>query len=503
MQQQINLIIRWYNLTSPLVQDPNTILNNILRTIKYGLQSTAGIANPNLGPGTDFYISASAITDQISIGNQIIVSQANTLMADTATGSDLDRIMNTYGLARRTASNASGTILITTSIPTFVSTGSQLSSSNGKLYQVVSGGSFANGGSIAIISIDTGSDTNIASGSVMTWISTPPFANSSATVGNAISGGVDAEDDTTARARLLARFASPPQNGNWQNLAEIAEGTDPSIQKAFIYPCANGPATQHLALVKAQETTDYNRDISGTVLTNSTSAILGLVPEFVETVVTTVTNQTYDVSFKVNIPTLPTSGGWLSYNPFPIVSSGYKFAAITTITNSTNFVISAEPTNAAILSNGVSVISWIDRSQPTGWIVRTATVIASSVASNLFTLTIDNPFVGMTVGDHIFPASNNGQNYLNTVLGSFGNLGPGQKTNNLALPTSLRKPLISSAFIDTVGGQFLKDLVAENTELESSDFSYQQYGSSEPSLPSLISEPPSIYTPNNISFYSF
>ena len=505
-----------------LVADPTTILNNYLSDLGSGLIDL-GIANPQLDPGSDFYLKGRAICNQISLANYNILAQFNAQMVDTATGTDLDRIANTYGITRRVASAATGQIVLVASSSTSIPVGAQLTSQFGLIYAALYGYPIVNNGSlIEVQSVDTGSQTNLPVAANLTWSNVPNYCSSIASITAAITGGVDAENDDTLRQRIFTRLQNPPAFGNWQQIAELCQSFDPSIQSAFIYPAASGPGSQHIALVGYQTSSYVGRDIiQSPNLANIASQIFGNIPAYTNTVVTTVTNVPYNIAFNMNIPyplgatNQGLGGGWVDINPWPVPNgattsafgSNFYYISVTSVISNTQFVVASVSNSTSIVAD-LTNIQWINKSDNAGlgWQINQSLV--SSFVDNgndTYTVIVSSPFVGIVAGDYIFPASVNAQNYLDAVLESFAELGPGQKTNSPAvLPNALRKPLTPFSYPDIVGSQFLKALEYSGPEVFSAQFWYgpgigsHPYGSSEPPLPT-ATVPVTAYTLNELS----
>jgi uncharacterized phage protein gp47/JayE len=499
-----------------LVKSPNQIKTDMVSTITAGLINL-GISNPQTGPGSDIDLICTALANELSIAANNIVSVADAQMPDTSSGTNLDRLLGIFGLTRRPASQAEGQITFITTAPTLVPTGSQLTGPTGKLYQVLVGGTYSNNSSIEVQSIDAGSNTNLDVGSILTWGNTPAFAQPTAAVSVAISGGVDLEDDATARARLLATLSSPPQFGNAMDFSNLAESFDPIVQKSFIYPAANGPGSLHVALVGYQNTSvnAVNRDIPSFNLQNVSNAMIGNTPEYVECLTTTVTNVNFDTSFKITIP-YPVGaanngigGGWANFSPWPQpigIGLFYPivFSAVTSVTSPTQFSIG---TTLSVVNGGfaptlgVTQVQWIDRAA--GWIVRTATVTAATDnGGDNWTITVNFPFTGIADGDYVFPASQNAQTYTNNVLASFANMGPGEKTNIATLlPRANREPRPAQSWTNTVDAVMLRNLINSGNEVSTCDYWYRT-STTAPAIPANILSPPNIFIPNNIGFYA-
>lgn len=498
-----------------LFKTPSEIRDDFLRTIKNGLIDL-GISEPNVAENSDYFILATAVADQISAIFNNIEVQADASFADTALGSDLDRILEIYGLTRRPAGGASGKIAIVTSAITLVPLGANLISATGEVYEVTVGGTYSNGDLIPVAATDTGVKTNLAVDSVLTWTSPPAYTQSTATVAQALTGGVDQEDDETARARLLTRLQNPPVSGNWQHVAEISEASEPIIQKAFIYPAANGPATIHISLIGYPSDASKSRVIDSIKLNSIIiPTILGNLPEHIEVTITTVTDEPTDCAIQLTIPlavsstslsTGPGTGnGWINTNPFPTPNgSTHYFIPVTSVTDSTHFVIDS-PVNTPPTVN-ITKIQWIDK---TDWTIKQGTVTAYT-GTGPYTLTIDTPFVDIAVDDWVFPASVNGQIYLDALLEAFKAMGPGEKTNNIAIFTrASRRPRPQVSYPFTLDSGILRGLINSSDEVQTADFWYRSKGSPtqaatsavSPTVPTDITDPPNILIPRNIGFY--
>ena len=499
-----------------LSSNPQDILNTLTRTLQ------ASFGKNNIGievnPTSDFYLKYVPIANMYSlVANAVDIAKQQTSEL-SATGSDLDDLANIKGIYRRTAQSATGFITIQCSSSTNVLAGSTLSF-NGLIYSVTQPGYYSNGNSIPIQSIDTGANCNQSIGSVFTWITTPSYTSTSAVCATAITGGSDSETDASLRARLIGRLQNPASAGNSQYLIDAVLGYDPTIQAAFVYSGCVGPSTQHIAIIRSQELSSVNRDVPITPnLINLTNFILEELPGYASTVISTVTNVTYNVGFTINIP-YPGAGnnkqGWYDSNPWPIrdASNTITYCSVTSVISNNNFIISSYSGSTSIVA-GLTNISWIDNTNANGngWTVYVSQITAfTDNGNNTYTVTINNPFVGILAGDYIFPASYRCQIYLNAVMNSFAGLGPGQKTNVAnVLPVANRVPDPNdNIYTDIIDNEFTKAVTDSSVEITNCNFSYQQYGLNEPPLPTnLLSSPittstnnPSIYVPNQIGFY--
>lgn len=475
--------------------------DDFLRTLKNGLIQL-GIDNPDISFGTEYYVlgeTIGKIAEQASY-NAIVAADAQ--MADTATGEDLYRIAAIYKLALKPASGSSGFLVFDTSNSSAVISGSQLIDPSGLRYEVAIGQLYANGDLIPINAIDTGTSTNLTSGTQLRWVSPPPFSSPTALVSTGgLTGGVNAEIDEELRARLLALLRNPPGGGNWPQFADLAEKSTSSVQKAFIYSAFNGPSTVLVSVTRAATSTNKNRDVAALTLTQTVlPAVAAGIFEGINLQLTTVQNQAIDVSFGLVLPSAITAsppgpgGGWIDGLPFPSPKSGNKYSVVTAVVNSTLFTV--ESHYAPIVG---SSIVYIDK---TTWTVVHAKVIAfASAGSELYSVAVDTPCINIAVGNWIFPDAVNMDTYINTILNSFNALGPGQIVDiNGLLPYAYRRPLVTLApWFSDITQTFFKNLI--NAEEEVFDVQLLYAPTTSPQLPSDVLDGPYILVPNNFGFY--
>src|SRR5580692_11251347 len=114
-------------LLSYMQKSASQVRDDYLRTLKNGLIAL-GIPTPNIGPGSDDYIRATALGNEIAVGQANNVILADQLVPDTAGSSYLDRWLALFDLSRRPAIGSSGLITPAISVPggTLIVSGTQL-----------------------------------------------------------------------------------------------------------------------------------------------------------------------------------------------------------------------------------------------------------------------------------------------------------------------------------------------------------------------------------------
>jgi uncharacterized phage protein gp47/JayE len=453
-----------------------------------------GVTDPDVSPGSAIYVHATALAQETaSIGyNLSILAQG--VLPDSAQGDDLLRHAALLGLSLRPAGGSTGLVTLVSSVsPVAIATGSQLIDPSGLKYKVSFGGSYNGGDTIRIESVDVGDATNLAEGTVLRWSTPPAFVSQTLAVGPGdLTGGSAAEDLEGLRTRVLDAWRAPPGAGNAAQLSAWAESSDPSVQRAFVYPCFQGPATAAVAVVRAPTANDKGRDLDITLIaTNVAPYVVSRVPEYVLLSVTAVANQPVNVSFGLSLPDYTSGLGWINQTPFPTFAS-LGYAPVTGVTSTTVFSINSDAPPQA----GVTQIAWMS---PSEWRLYRGTVI-SYTGTGPYTVTVDTPFLNIANGVFIVPDAVNLETYFDAVLTQFANLGPGEKVTAAGLlPRGLRQPLASQSWASSIGPSILKFL--SNTGSEVLDVAYLYRSQTSPTVPLDSNDPPNILTPGSIGFY--
>lgn len=494
------------------VRDSRTIRDAILRVIRNGLIQR-GVATPNVTPGSDWYINAQAVANQLAVVEANAVLKADEALPDTATGDSLARIAAIFGLSKQAAAGSVGYVVIESSASTSIVTGAQLVDAAGLIYEVSTGGTYADGALVPIAAVSTGKATNLDEDDVLRWVSSPPFCDEKALVGTGgLTNGIDEEDDEVLRGRVYELLRNPPRSGNAEHVAEMAEASSPSVQKAFVYPAIQGPATLHVAVTAAPTATNKSRVLASAKLSGEvTPYVQGQLPEHVYSVITTVADVNADVAFGLALPEASTAsppgpgGGWLDGSPWPAPDASSTWRCTVTGVTSTT-VITVDATTVPIA--GVTRIAWLS---PTTWTLYTARVVSYTGTSGAYVLTLDQAFVGIATGSYIWPQCQNAQAYVDAVLDAFAIMGPGEKSANAyALIRGFRHPRSAAGWASTLGSHLTGALTATQSEISSSQFLHRYDGTTTltgsasvvtPAVPGTITDAPKIYVPRHIAFY--
>lgn len=495
------------------VKDAIAIRDDIRRTIKNGLIQQGIITNPDVGPNTDYFVIATALGNELAVVGANTIIKADQQMPDSATGDDLTRHGDLLDLEKQPAAGSVGNVLITASATSPIETGRELTDDAGLRFEVLVGGNYDDGDSVPIGAIDTGDATNHAAGDTLQWVSAPPFCDPNVEVDTGgLTNGIDEEDDEVFRSRILAVYQNPPGAGNWEHIAEIGEASTSSVQKIFVHPAHQGPATTGVVAVAAPTETSKSRVIATTTMNGTVIPyIKGKLPTRVGLNITTVADSSVDVAIGLSLPEAPTAsppglgGGWLDGTPWPAPDGLTYFKhAVTAVTSDTQFTVDAQTAPTA----GVTRIQWLS---PSNWQLYKALVTSYSGSAGAYVITIDTPFTDIDVGAYVWPACQNAQTYVDAVIDAFAKLGPGEKTTNAsALIRGFRHPIPATAWPYSLGAAMLRAVTDTGTEVGAAQFLYRTDGTTTlngsggvltPQVPSNLEDPTNIFTPRNVAFF--
>lgn len=167
---------------------------------------------------------------------------AKQLFPDTATGAFLRRWAAIYKVPAQLATQATGTITVTGSNGTAISTGKILQRGDGLRIETTSSATVTGGTAVLNVKAsEAGAAGNSAAGTIFTFISPISGANAQAISGT-ITGGADDEDDEALRARVLERMRQPAHGGAKFDYEKWAKDI-PNVTRAWVYPLENGQDT--------------------------------------------------------------------------------------------------------------------------------------------------------------------------------------------------------------------------------------------------------------------
>lgn len=174
---------------------------------------------------------------------------ARSVLPETAIGAELDRRAATWGVIRKAASPAVGSVTLTGVEGAVIRRNVQMQRADGARYRTTATATIAAGSAIvAMESVDAGVALNAVTGTQLTLVSPVSGIQSVAIVAAPLAGGADEELDEALRGRLLSRIRTPPRGGaasDWVAWALEVAG----VTRAWSYPNWMGPGTVGLTFV--------------------------------------------------------------------------------------------------------------------------------------------------------------------------------------------------------------------------------------------------------------
>lgn len=484
-------------VTNLTVKSRNQIRDDILRTIKNGIISQGLSTNPNVSISSLFGIVASSIADEAAIAENNCITSINQLMPDTATGLSLDRWLALYNIPRRSATSAVGAVIVSATSPAFVPLGAQLiNQSTGIVYAVTVGGTYKNGDEVEVSSIQTGPTANLSAGSTLVWANPPPFFNPKATVStiNPLTDAATAEDDETARARLLALLAYTPGAGNPPQLIQFAVDSDAHVQSACVYPAARGPSTFDITVFGYGTTVSPDRNLDVVIFNNKVVPFIqGQIAQNNDGYISNVINQDIDISIGLTLPVANSffnpspGGGWLDATPLEVTAAkpairvvdGYALSGNNpSIPKNTATGFWVDCPVAPIAGNiySISYLSPITltlfNSQTNGT-YNTFAHYGVGGHTTLYYFQTNSPFYKnintsqiIQPGSFIFPTAQNTSIYVQNFIAYMFSMGPGERVSIAGLlPRAARFPLETFSFPYKLDNRLLKPIINSGNEV--------------------------------------
>lgn len=200
-------------------------------------------------PGSRWYREAQAIDDYgqgrqrnaLWLINQLREDRASSrwLLEYHAQPLGLNYLLATGGSGFATVTGTPGTVVHGSTV--FGAPGVYTARApNGTVVQVFITGAIDADGSILVTMacVSTGSETNLADGTILTWITRDPNMAPTCVVTGDFRGGTNRETDTELFLRIRAAKRFKPAIGNDAQMREWGRAASNAIEDAFIYPCA-------------------------------------------------------------------------------------------------------------------------------------------------------------------------------------------------------------------------------------------------------------------------
>lgn len=179
------------------------------------------------------------------------------LFISTSDGENLEKHGAEYGIFRLNGEKATGEIIATGVNGTTIPADTELQSSTGNKYIVLTAATIVAGSAnLDIEAKEIGTDYDELIGTVLTFVNPITGVNATATViGDGIEGGVDADTDEQYRTKILNRKRFPPHGGIKEDYELWCLQYSGNITRAWAIPEYQGIGTIGLAFVKDNDAT--------------------------------------------------------------------------------------------------------------------------------------------------------------------------------------------------------------------------------------------------------
>lgn len=249
------------------------------------IRNPAEDTRPGGQPDLDASVWADAAT--------MILSQAITIAGGTnratSSGNQVDVWLSLIApdSPRQGAVGAGGNVAVTAS-----SNGAQLVAGDvltylqtGFKYQVTVTGTYTNGQPVPVTGIDTGPQTDLPAGSVLTFLTSRPGVTSlNATVlpqadGSGLSGGAGPESDADCIARMQYLASNPPASGNEAEYqAALQKISGLAVQQGFTISDVQGPGSLGVMFTLRPGSPGANRIPTSGQMASALSQLAGQFP---------------------------------------------------------------------------------------------------------------------------------------------------------------------------------------------------------------------------------
>lgn len=171
------------------------------------------------------------------------------MIYDTAEAEILERWASIWGVTRKPAAAATGSVTFTGSAGSLVPAGSIAQALDGVQYATLADATIVATTVVAAVqAVSAGAAGNRAAGQTLTLVAPVPGVQSAALAG-LLSGGADVETDEALRSRLLSRIQTPPHGGSAADYVAWALEV-PGVTRAWCYPLELGTDTVTVRFVR-------------------------------------------------------------------------------------------------------------------------------------------------------------------------------------------------------------------------------------------------------------
>lgn len=174
---------------------------------------------------------------------------ANQIIYDTAEAEFLARWASIWGVTRKPAAVAAGSVTFAVAAGAVIPSGTLLQALDGVQYQTTADATISVPSATApVAALVAAAAGNRTAGQTLTLVSPVAGVQSSATAGDLV-GGADLESDDDLRARLIDRIQQPPQGGDAHDYVTWALEVA-GVTRAWCFPLELGEGTVTVRFVR-------------------------------------------------------------------------------------------------------------------------------------------------------------------------------------------------------------------------------------------------------------
>lgn len=446
-----------------------------------GYLQSIRIRNPEAetSDGTQPFLDANVFADQLLQGyaNNQLISQNNVLEA--AQGAALV----TWGEREiasgpNPATGATGFVTIAASVGgTLIFEGDEIKFEAQNLrYTCRITDTYQDGQQVPIAAVDTGTQTNLAPGTVMKW--TSPRAGlgsesvvSEQTAGVGLSNGAPKETDDEFRTRIGNVKRAPGVSGNsaeYQLQAEKTPGVP--VQKAFTYPGLEGPGSMAICFT-VTASGNGSRIPSSAQVAAVASNLEAEFPASDSRFDCILIAEPVDVIYEVRWSTA--GDDWINTSPWPLFFTTDR-VTVDSAVDPLNFTLQTDSGSYAVVPSPVAgqVIAFFDNPKGVFRRKQIKTVAGAGpwvIVCETLNDSSDETYTPI-VDQRAAPWSNSLNTLAAAVVAEFAKLGPGEQVSSFPDPGRRRRrdPLPSISFPQRITNAALQN-AADITALTSSD----------------------------------
>ncbi len=189
-----------------------------------------------------------AAADHLQYG--YLARMAQQIFVHSAESAYLEDLAATWGVRRKLAAKASGSITFTGTPGTVVPAGTQLRRADDVRYVTTAEVTLSGAETAAAVeAVEAGNAGNAVAGTPLALTGYVHGLNSTAVVAtDGLTGGADQEEDDSLRARTLFRIQNPPRGGAESDYVRWALECE-GVTRAYCYPNRMGPGTVGLTFL--------------------------------------------------------------------------------------------------------------------------------------------------------------------------------------------------------------------------------------------------------------